>query len=220
MSYKTRSLIAAASLVVAAAVPQLAQASTVTSVMNFDSLADFAAVGNTYANLIAAGQGFTYEPGATAFDVVHNSGTSFGTPPSPSNILANLCGDLCPDLSFHSTADIIGIDFSGFIVGGGEITATLSGIDSAGNATSKVAILDTKTSKSWEKSVNDFSNIVGLRWVSFSAGAGTFGLDDIIVRTVAASTGGGGGNVPEPASLMLAGLGLAGLLASRRGKKA
>jgi len=219
MSYQTRSLIAAASLVVAAAVPQLAQASTVTSVMNFDTLADSAAVGNTYANLISAGQGFSYSEAATAFDAVHNAGNSFGTPPSPSNILAYSCGqDQCPELSFHSTADIIGIDFSGFIVGGGSIKATLSGIDSANNPVSKVATLSTLTS--WEKSVNDFSNIVGLRWVTFSAGAGTFGLDDIIVRTVAASTGGGGGTVPEPASLMLAGLGLAGLLASRRGKKA
>ncbi len=219
MSYQTRSLIAAASLLVAAAVPQMAQAATVTSTMNFDSLADSAAVGSTYANLIAAGQGFTYSAAATAFDAVANAGNFFGTPPSPSNILAYSCGrDQCPDLSFVSTADIIGIDFSGFIVGGGSIMATLQGIDSAGNAVSHVATLSTSTS--WEKSVNDFANIVGLRWVTFSAGAGTFGLDDIIVRTVAANTGGGGGTVPEPASLVLAGLGLAGLLASRRGKKA
>lgn len=227
MLYKNRSLLAVASLVVAAAVPQLAQADILTYSMNFDTgLANGNEVGETYGNL-GAGQGFHFLQGAVVNNPSDpaNSGNVFGTVPSPSNILTFDCAinaPQCNGISFTSNTDIVGIDFEYFIVGGFSLSMMVSGTDANGhlvNCPLSQSLTQT-TPSSWQLSSTNCSNKgSGLRSVTFFGAAGTFGLDDITVRTQSVPTGGGGGNLPEPASLVLAGLGLAGLLASRHSKQ-
>ena len=190
----------AASLVLAASMPATATA----GVVNFDDTAapglyisasplsdHYAAIGLVFSGATAVGGAILNQSAELGFPAL--SGTDF--------LAFNIGGGTGRDerIVFASEQDTVAIHAATYEEG----TFSMTAYDAAGNVLDFVSQAATRE---WQALTLTHA---GIRSVVVASTTGTFGLDDLSFEGALAP-------VPEPASLMLMGVGLAGLLGMRR----